>query len=463
MRDPIRLQPISALNERARAFFQSDATLPWDFRVAKLRALKEGLRKFEPQILAAMKEDLGKGEVEAYYSEVGVVMSDIDYTLKHLRRWMKPRRTPTQFVLLPGRSAIVADPLGVALIMAPFNYPVNLFLAPLVGAIAAGCTVVMKPSELAPNVEKVMAELIPHVFGDEGYVSIVTGGPDVAEKLLVERWDHILFTGSTRIGKLVMAAAAKHLTPVTLELGGKNPTLVDAGVDLQIAARRIAWARYLNAGQTCASADYVLVPHAQKDALVEAVKGAVQEFYKGDPRNHPEYSRIVNAHHVRRLKGLLTTGKVVLGGDCDEEARYFAPTIVVDPALDSPLMQEESFGPILCVVGVDSWHDAVNLVRERPKPLCLYAFTNDPAHRDEVLRRTSSGQLVFNDCAVQFGSHDLPFGGVGDSGMGGYHGKASFDTFSHLKPVLRRYYLADLKVRYPSGGGTISIWKRLLG
>lgn len=463
MRDPIRLQPISAINERARAYFKTDATLPYAFRMQKLQALADGIRKFQPQILKAMYDDLGKSEIEAYVAEVGVVMKDIHHTQKHLKKWMKPRRVPTQLALLPGRSWIVPEPLGTALIIAPWNYPVNLLLAPLVGAISAGCTSVLKPSELTPNVERVMAELIQDVFGDDGFVTLVKGGVAESEKLLAEKWDHIFFTGSTRIGKVVMAAAAKHLTPVTLELGGKNPTLVDAGVDLTVTGRRIAWGRCYNAGQTCVATDYVLVHHSIKDQLVQSIIAGIKEFYGDDPARSPNYSKIVNAHHVRRLKALLNTGRIAYGGNCDEEARYFQPTIVVDPAMDSALMADETFGPILPIVGVDSWRDAVNLVRERPRPLTLYAFSNDAAHLEEVSQRTSSGALVINDAVVHFASDDLPFGGVGDSGMGGYHGRASFQTFSHDKPVLKRYFFGDLALRYPHGKGTIEIWKRLLG
>jgi aldehyde dehydrogenase (NAD+) len=463
MRDPIRLQPISAINERARAYFKSDATLSYAFRMQKLRALHAGIRKFQPQILKAMHDDLGKGDIEAYVSEIGVVMKDIDFTLKHLKSWMKPHSVPTPIVLMPGRSYTVAEPLGVALIIAPFNYPVNLLLAPLVGAIAAGCTAVIKPSEMTPNVERVMGELIADVFGDEGYVTLVTGAVDVSEKLLAEKWDHIFFTGSTRVGKLVMAAAAKHLTPVTLELGGKNPTVVDADVDLDTTARRIAYGRCYNAGQTCVATDYVLVDNRVKDQLIQKIIAQWKEFYGDDPSKSPNYSKIVNAQHVKRLKALLNTGKVVHGGQSDEAERYFAPTIVVDAAMDSTLMTEETFGPILPVVGVNSWSEAVEMIRARSKPLALMAFSNDASHIEEITRRTSSGALIINDAIVHFASDHLPFGGVGDSGMGGYHGKASFDTFSHVKPVLRKYFFADLKLRYPNGNGTISIWRRLLG
>jgi aldehyde dehydrogenase (NAD+) len=463
MRDPIRLQPISAINERARAYFKTDATLPYEFRMQKLQALGDGIRKFQTQILKAMNDDLGKSEIEAYVAEVGVVMKDIHHTQKHLRKWMKRRRVPTQLALLPGRSWIVPEPLGTALIIAPWNYPVNLLLAPLVGAISAGCTAVLKPSELTPNVERVMGELIADVFGDDGYVTMVKGGVAESEKLLAEKWDHIFFTGSTRIGKVVMAAAAKNLTPVTLELGGKNPTLVDQNVDLKLTGRRIAWGRCYNAGQTCVATDYVLVHNSIKDQLVQAIIAGIKEFYGDDPAKSPNYSKIVNAHHVRRLKALLNTGRIAYGGNCDEEARYFQPTIVVDPAMDSALMADETFGPILPIVGVDSWREAVNMVRERPKPLTLYAFSTDAANLEEVSQRTSSGALVINDSVLHFASDELPFGGVGDSGMGGYHGRASFQTFSHDKPVLKRYFFADMSLRYPHGKGTIAIWKRLLG
>lgn len=463
MRDPVRLQPAAALNERARAYFKTDATLPYAFRRERLQALGAAIRTHQPKILEAMHADLGKGLVEAYVSEVAVVMKDIHYALGHLKSWMRQRRVPTSMFLLPGRSSLVPQPLGAALIMAPWNYPMNLLLAPLVGAIAAGCTAVLKPGEAAANVAKVMGEVVQTAFGDDGYVTVVNGGVDVSERLLEERWDHIFFTGSPRVGRVVMAAAAKHLTPVTLELGGKNPTLVDEGIDLEVASRRIAWGRFYNAGQTCLATDFVLVKNSVKAALVEKIKARTREFYGDDPKQSRNYSRIISAHHVRRLKALLGTGEVVMGGDCDEEARYFAPTMVLEPALDSPLMQEETFGPILPVVGVETFHQAVELVRERPKPLALYAFTNDRANQEEVLRRTSSGHLCINDAVAHFASDTLPFGGVGESGMGAYHGKASFDAFSHHKPVLRRYFFGDLPMRYPNSTAGISFWKRILG
>ena len=454
--------PMAAVNARARDVFRSDVTRPHAFRVEQLRKLKEALERFEPKILAAMQADVGRSPVEAYAGEIGVVVKDLNLALRKLGSWMKPRRVPTNLMLLPASSEILPEPLGVALILAPWNYPVNLFLGPLVGAISAGCTAVLKPSELSPETAKVMEELLHATFPDDGFVRVVQGGPSVAEQLLELKWDLIFFTGSTRVGKHVMAAASKYLTPCVLELGGKNATLVDEDVDLDVTARRIVWGRFFNAGQSCLAPDYVLVHKAVKEPLVEKLVSTIKDFYGEDPKKSPYLGRIVNAHHVRRLKGLLTTGKVVVGGDCDEAERYFAPTVVVDPAMDTPLMQDEIFGPILPVVGVDAWSQAVRIARDHSRPLALYAFTRNQAHIDEVAARTSSGSLMVNDTVLQFVNESTPFGGVGDSGTGNYHGKFSFEAFSHFKPVIRKSFLFDAAFRYPSKLGSMGLFKWLL-
>ena len=464
MTEPASVDPAAVANVRARAYFRSDATRPHDFRLAKLHRLKEVIEAYEPRILEAMMSDLGKPPMEAFASEIGVVLKDLNLAIRSLRSWMKPRRASSNLMLMPASSELVPEPLGVALVMAPWNYPMNLFIGPLVGAIAAGCTAVMKPSEQAPATGKLMQEMLKEAFGDDGYVQLLQGGPELGDRLLEQKWDVIFFTGSTRVGKRVMAAAAKHLTPCVLELGGKNAVLVDEDVDLAVAARRILWAKTYNAGQTCVTADYVLVHKSVKDALVEHLVATLKQFFGDDPRKSKELGRIVSAHHVRRLKSLLTGGRVVAGGECDEAERYFAPTIVVDPAMDSPLMQEEIFGPILPVAAVDSWSEAVRIVRDHSRPLCVYAFTSNPAHAEEVERYTSSGALMFNETVLHFVNEGTPFGGVGDSGMGGYHGKYSFEAFTHLKPVIRKSTLFDglTSFRYPGSMGPMWKFKWLL-
>ncbi len=436
---------IPALIQQQRAFFGTGQTRPIEFRIEQLKRLKQAIIDRQDAILQAAKADLGRPAFEAYF-EIAT-LSEINLALKHLKSWTKPRPVATSIDQFPASAWVQPEPLGVVLIIGPWNYPFQLMVSPLVGAIAAGNCAVLKPSEQAPNTSKVVTELIQATF-DPKYVAIVEGDATVSQELLAEKFDHIFFTGGTAIGKVVMQAAAKHLTPVTLELGGKSPCIVDADVRLDHTAKRIAWGKFINAGQTCIAPDYLLVDHRIKSDLVAQLKQAIRGFYGADPATSPDYGRIINQRHFSRLTSFLSNGKVILGGQFDADNRYIAPTLLDEVSWDDPIMQEEIFGPILPILTYDDLATAISQVNARPKPLALYFFSQDQQKQQQVLQSTSSGGVCINDTVMQVGVADLPFGGVGDSGIGNYHGKASFDTFSHQKSVLKRSLWLDLAWRY---------------
>jgi acyl-CoA reductase-like NAD-dependent aldehyde dehydrogenase len=389
-----------------------------------------------------------KPQREAYASEIGMVLHEINYAIGNLKSWAKPRRVRTPRDHFLASSFIYAEPLGVILIIGPWNYPFQLVLSPLVGAIAAGNCSVLKPSEIASASSDVIASLIGHHF-EPGFITVIQGGAETTQRLLAEKFDYIFFTGGTRVGKIVMEAAAKHLTPVTLELGGKSPCIVDRDVHIEYAARRITWGKFLNAGQTCVAPDYLLVDRSIKDELLERMKTCIREFYGDDPSRSPDYGRVISERHFDRLSQLLQGGKIIIGGDADAGDRYIAPTVIDHVSWNDEIMQEEIFGPILPVIEYGDLEEAISAINGRPKPLSLYFFSRNRGNQERVLRETSSGGVCINDTIIHLGTRTLPFGGVGESGMGSYHGKASFDTFSHQKSVLRRSFLFDTKLRYP--------------
>ncbi|MCI5077401.1 aldehyde dehydrogenase [Oricola sp.] len=434
--------------ERQRRLFRTDATRSLEFRKRQLRALRQCLVDNEADILDALKRDLGRPPAEAYTSDIGIVLIEIDMALKHLARWARPKRVRTPWLLLPGSSRLVSEPFGSALVIGPWNYPLNLVLAPAVAALAAGNCVVIKPSELAPATSAVMARMIGAAF-DPDVLAVIEGGVEPTQALLAQDFDYVFFTGGTRIGKIVMAAAAEHLTPVTLELGGKNPCIVAADADMKVAARRIAWGKFFNAGQTCIAPDFVLVERAAQSQLTEALKAAITEFYGEDPAASADYARIVNERHFDRLAGFLGRGRVVAGGQTDRASRYIAPTVIADVSWDDPVMADEIFGPVLPVIACDDLAAEAAALRERPKPLALYVFSSDTKWADGIVGTLSSGGAAVNDVFAQMLNMDLPFGGVGASGMGAYHGKSGFDTFSHHRAVVRRATWFDPKLRYP--------------
>ena len=454
-------EPIPQVLARLRATFREGRTRPLAWRLEQLKKLRALLKEREAEALAALRADLGKPALEAYASELGFLVAELDHTLKHLPSWMRPEKVSTPLANQPASSTIMREPLGVVLIIAPWNYPLQLALGPLIAALAAGNCALIKPSEVSSHTSALLARWLADFA--PGAVAVVEGGVPETTELLEQRFDHVFFTGSTQVGKVVMQAAARHLTPVTLELGGKSPCIVDEQVDLDVAARRILWGKFWNAGQTCVAPDYLLVHEAIARPLVDVLRRTLLEFYGDDPAKSPDFARIVNERHHRRLVGLLGPGEVVVGGQHDEAARYLAPTIVKDPPLDSALMTEEIFGPILPVITVKGLREAIDFVNERPKPLALYVFSSDGARQRQVLEHTSSGGACVNDTIAHLSVPDLPFGGVGESGMGAYHGRAGFETFSHRKSVLNKSTWMDVKLRYPPYGDNIKWVRRLQG
>lgn len=451
------LAAIPDLVARIRAGFDSGRTRPLEWRRAQLAALRQLIVENGDALTGALHRDLRKPEVEAWAADISLVLSEIGLAEKHLRAWTKPERIPTPMKLQPGKSWIVREPLGVVLIIAPWNYPVQLALAPLVAAIAAGNAAIVKPSEVTPATSALLGELIPKYL-DRECIACVQGGVAETTALLAERYDHIFYTGNGRVGRVVMQAAAQHLTPVTLELGGKSPCIVDSDCDLEIAARRIVWGKFLNCGQTCIAPDYVLVHESRHDELIEGLVATLRAFYGADPKQSADLGRIVNEAHVDRLAKLLESGKVVVGGDVDRADRWVAPTILRDVALDSPVMQDEIFGPILPILRVRDIDEAIAIVNRGEKPLALYVFTSRPEIEQTVLARTSSGGACVNAVLWHIGNENLPFGGVGESGTGAYHGRHGFEVLSHRRSVLRKSVKVDPSIAYPP----FTKWKKAL-
>jgi aldehyde dehydrogenase (NAD+) len=432
------------LLQRQRDFFATGQTRPIEFRLAQLRKLQAAVIAHQDQIIGAVQKDLGRAPYEAYF-ELNM-LEELKFALKHLRKWVKPQRVAAAITVFPASAWVQPQPLGVVLIISPWNYPFQSALSPLVGAIAAGNCAIIKPSEHSVHTSAVMAELIAEVF-DSNYIAVVEGDVTVGQQLLTEKFDRIFFTGSTNVGRLVMQAAAQSLTPVTLELGGKSPCIVDRSVPIELAAKRIAWGKFINTGQTCVAPDYLLVDRAIKDQFVAALLKAIQELYGDDPAKSPDYGRVINRFHLDRLTALLTDQKILVGGQSDSGDRYLAPTVVDEVEWDNPLMAAEIFGPILPILTYDSLDEVIVEINARPKPLALYIFATDRAVQNKIIESTASGGVVINEVIMQANLPSLPFGGVGASGMGKYHGRASFDTFSHARSYLKRSTLIDIDVR----------------
>jgi aldehyde dehydrogenase (NAD+) len=433
--------------ENLRVFFGTHQTKDVAFRKKQLQKLKEVILSNEKKITEALFLDLHKCYEEAYLTEFSFVLQEIDYHLKNLEDWTKSLRVPTPFHILPSRSKILNEPLGVALIIAPWNYPFQLLFSPLVGAISAGCCTVLKPSPSAPNIAKVMDEMIQSTF-DENYICLIQGGREVNELVLKERFDVMFFTGSSTVGKVVMRAAAENLTPVILELGGKSPCIVDEEANLAITAKRIIWGKTINAGQTCIAPDYVFVQEKVKDKLIEQMKVALQELFGEDIEKSPFYARIVHQEAFERLEKLAKEGKIQVGGRMDKEKLFIEPTIIDEITSDSLIMQGEIFGPLLPILTYTRIDDVIHYINANEKPLALYYF-GKTKQANEVLRKTSSGGATINDTLMQITNHHLPFGGVGNSGMGSYHGKGTFDAFSHRRGVVTSPTWIDLPLKYP--------------
>ncbi|SEA31225.1 aldehyde dehydrogenase family protein [Microbulbifer marinus] len=437
----------AALVAGLRTYFRSGMSAELGWRRQQLRQLRSMLSENESRFLQALQRDLHKAPQEGFMTEVSALYGDIDHALKHLKQWARPRRAATPIVAQPAKSYVLPEPLGVVLIIGAWNYPLQLLLSPLVPAIAAGNCAVLKPSELAPATSGLVAELLPRYLDRDAFACVEGAVPETTA-LLEQRWDHILYTGGGRVGKIVMAAAAKHLTPVTLELGGKSPCIVADDADLEVAARRIAWGKFTNAGQTCIAPDYLLCTRATADRLLPAIEKATVAMFGADARQSPDYGRIINSGHAERLANLLDDGELVFGGQVDVDGCFVAPTLLRNVSAEAAVMQEEIFGPVLPVVELDDFSEAEEFVNSREKPLALYVFTKDDATADRILSRCSSGNACVNDCMMFMTAHELPFGGVGASGMGAYHGEHGFRTFSHFKAVMKRSNFLDLDLRY---------------
>lgn len=446
---------IIGLIENAREVFRTGVTKPLEYRKAQIKGLLRFLEEKKKEIYDVMSKDLGRHEQETDLGEIAAVDVCLRDMTSNLKNWSQPRPVSTPLLQVKGLSTshVVPEPKGVVLVISPWNYPVQLPLIGIATAIAAGNVVVLKPSEVSEHSTKFLVEELPK-FIDSQWLKIVTGGVPQSTEILKHRFDHILYTGNGTVGRIVMRAAAEHLTPVTLELGGKSPVVVDKDVDLEVAARRVVWGKCFNTGQSCIGCDYVLVHEKIKDKFVDALKEAVTHFYGADPKTSTSFGRIINQRQWQRLNNLITESRredansVIVGGDIDEATRYIAPTII-SAKPDSAIMRDEIFGPLLPILSVSEIDDAINFINDRPKPLALYVFSKSSHVWQSVIDHTSSGGLVVNDTLMHYTVPSLPFGGVGESGIGAYHGQVGFDTLSHLKSVLNKTTWFDLDVRYP--------------
>lgn len=438
---------VKPIVEAQRAYYESGATIPVKARIEALKILKTAVEQYSEQLLAALKEDLGKSRSEAYMCEVGLTLSEISHVLSHIKRWARTEWKMTAITNSLAHSSIVKEPYGVVLIMSPWNYPVLLTLEPLVGALAAGNTVILKPSAYAPATSVVLKKMIDTFF-DPKLVAMVTGGREENQALLNEKFDYIFFTGGVNVGKYVMRQASEHLTPITLELGGKSPVIIDQTANLWVAAKRVVFGKYLNCGQTCVAPDYVLIDEAVNDKFIELVKKAIRQMYTDNALQNKDYGKMINKKHFDRVCGLINPKKVVYGGTTNIATLQIAPTVLDNVTADDAIMQEEIFGPVLPILTFKTIDEAYRFVQSRPHPLALYLFTNDRKTEKHWLSSQPFGGGCVNDTIIHLATSNLPFGGVGNSGMGSYHGKKSFDTFSHEKSIVKKYNWLDLSLRY---------------
>lgn len=452
---------IHEIVESEKHFFRTGVTRGVDFRIDMLKKFRKAIIENDELISAALKADLNKQPFESYMCETGLLLEEINFHIKRLKKWSKTRRVKSGIGQLPGKSYVCPEPYGVVLIMAPWNYPVQLCLMPLVGAISAGNCAVVKPSAYAPESSRVISKLIESAF-PTGFVTAVEGGRDANKALLDEPFDYIFFTGSVAVGKTVMEAAAKRLTPVTLELGGKSPIIVDETANLPLAARRIAFGKVLNAGQTCVAPDYLMIEKSVEAPFIEEYKKALADFFPdGDMSG---MVRIINDKHFERVCNILdNSGNVVIGGARDAETRFIEPAVLTDVPIDSPAMQQEIFGPVLPVLPYEKLDDCIDFIRSRPKPLALYIFSENKMNQEKVLNSCSFGGGCINDTIIHLATTHMPFGGVGNSGMGSYHGKKSFDTFTHARSIVKKSTWLDLPMRYhPYSEKKLGIIKRFM-
>ncbi|EPY2280855.1 aldehyde dehydrogenase [Clostridium sporogenes] len=454
------MESIRDMLKKQKSFFEKGYTKDINFRIEALKKLKHNIKMNEKNIFKALKIDLNKSEFETFITEIGIVYDEINGAIKNIKKWSKSKKVKTPITNFLASSYIYNEPYGVALIMAPWNYPFQLIMAPLVGAISAGNCVLLKPSELAVETEQIIVKIIKETFSDE-YIGVVTGGVKESEALLKEKLDYIFYTGGINVGKIVMRAAAEHLTPITLELGGKSPCIVDKDANIDLAARRIAWGKFLNAGQTCVAPDYLVVHRNIKEKLISSIENYIIEFFGENAFESEEYPRIINERHFKRLEEYLKEGKIVSGGKTDISNLYMEPTIIEGINLKNRIMEEEIFGPILPVVEFEGIDEVIDIVKNNPKPLALYYFSEDKEKQEFIIKNISFGGGCINDTIMHLSTSTLPFGGVGSSGMGSYHGRASFETFSHKKSILKKSNLIDIKIRYAPFKGKINLAKKL--
>lgn len=455
------MNPFQTLIDEQRTFFKSEKNSSYSFRKEQLEKLRNMLKTHEKEVYQALKDDLNKSKNETLVTELGLLYSEIDITLKNLKEWMKAKKVDTPITHKGSKSFIIAEPYGVTLTIAPWNYPLQLAIAPVIGAIAAGNTAVIKPSEFTPATSSLLAEMIGTTF-DQKYLAVVEGAKKVSQQLLELKFDYIFFTGSPNVGKIVMKQASEHLTPVTLELGGKSPAIVDQDANINFAAKRIVWGKYTNAGQTCVAPDFLYVHEEVKQRLIKAMKKHITSLYGKNPIKNKDYGRIVNRDHFNRLKDLLSNGDIVHGGNADQDLCSIEPTIIEGVTWDDAIMQEEIFGPLLPVLTFQNLEEAVSVLKDREKPLALYYFSENNKSQQRIVDSLSFGGGCINDTLYHLANPNLPFGGVGNSGMGSYHGKDSFDTFSHKKSILKQTTKFDIPLRYPGSRLAHSITKKIM-
>ena len=446
-----------------RNYFESGSTRPYAFRIEQLKKLKQALLNHEQEIYDALYKDLKKSKEESYASELGLLLAEINVTIKNLRRWMQPQSAKTDLVNLPSRSKIYRDPLGVVLIIAPWNYPLQLLLIPLVGAIAGGNCAVIKPSELAPATSSIINEIISEIFSTQ-YIEVAEGDGAAIIPMMMDsfRFDHIFYTGSITVGKIIYGLAAKKLVPVTLELGGKSPAIVEADADLSVAANRIVLGKFLNVGQTCIAPDYLLVHESIKEMLVEKLKTQISKFYTKDASTSYDYGKIINERRFDKLISYLSQGTILSGGQYDKPTLFIAPTLMDNIRPGAPIREEEIFGPILPIYSFKSMDEAVEIVKENANPLAFYLFTKSKKKEGEWISRVPFGGGCVNNTDWHFTNHHIPFGGVGNSGLGAYHGKYTFDTFTRLKPVMKTPAWFDPSIKYPPFKGKLKLFKWII-
>lgn len=455
------MNPFQTLLDQQRTFFKSEKTFDYSFRKEQLEKLRNMLKANEKNIYQALNDDLNKSKNETLTTELGFLYSEIDITLKNLKEWMKEKKVDTPLTHKGSKSFVIPEPYGVTLTISPWNYPLQLAIAPVIGALAAGNTAVLKPSEFTPATSSLLAEMFGLAF-DHNYLAVVEGAKETSQQLLELNFDYIFFTGSTNVGKIVMKQASEHLTPVTLELGGKSPAIVDQDAKIDLAAKRIVWGKYTNAGQTCVAPDYLYVHEKVKQKLLKAMKKHVKSFYGKDPLANKDYGHIVNQDHFERLTGLLADGNIFLGGNSDQEICSIEPTIIDDITWDDDIMREEIFGPLLPVITFTNIDEAISTLKDKEKALSLYYFSENVQSQQKVLDSLSFGGGCINDTLYHLANPNLPFGGVGSSGMGSYHGKDSFDTFSHKKSILKQTTKFDIPLRYPGSKLAHGITKKIM-